>query len=531
MKFKFLKVMIFVPVIIFFSLVSCGISDGGNSENREDGGAGSSVDRDYSDGENKTQGSCPEGFERDGFGECIDIDECEKGRESLCSFQHAKCVNEEGGFRCICQSGFVLDSSTGSSCVPRLDFEGPVYRGNVILISNESTDLTGREFTGRLDGIKLSRKSRAIAKEEGESGWRLISPVVHLKSGNRKFFRPVSRSKTDWKVGDTKRFFAHGEEGDEIDAVLRSRSNKCNIWVEKSGQNSIDMELADGLAEEFDNVIYGKITGKFFEPSDIDGDDRINILFLKTMYPGIGKVAGYFDPNHLYDAEGSNKMEIIFVDYEAHQTLERLSQVIAHEFTHMVHIVHDFKVENNDHYEAWMGEGFATSGEKEYVGHANERISYYNKSVTIPKGRALFRFDFGEDMASNYVLSYLFFQYLDIQAGVENEIFKEIIKDTDNTYVAVEKAAQKHIDGEITMSEILTNFRIALLLKEPEGKYGYLGIPEFDKLKPRFYTGNGFDLGSGGAIYLETGGEFREPEKKGEHIRYVGIYTGETTED
>ena len=43
---------------------------------------------------------------------CVDIDECDMF-DNLCVF--GECVNNLGGFECICEDGFVLDK-TGGNC-------------------------------------------------------------------------------------------------------------------------------------------------------------------------------------------------------------------------------------------------------------------------------------------------------------------------------------------------------------------------------------------------------------------------------
>ena len=53
---------------------------------------------------------------------CVDIDECEMF-DNLCVY--GRCENNNGGFQCICDDGFVLDKTggncTGNVMVLRLD--------------------------------------------------------------------------------------------------------------------------------------------------------------------------------------------------------------------------------------------------------------------------------------------------------------------------------------------------------------------------------------------------------------------------
>ena len=45
--------------------------------------------------------------------ECIDVDECQVGNGGC---DHG-CVNEEGGFKCTCKTGYLLDRKTLTKCI------------------------------------------------------------------------------------------------------------------------------------------------------------------------------------------------------------------------------------------------------------------------------------------------------------------------------------------------------------------------------------------------------------------------------
>ncbi|XP_072704828.1 latent-transforming growth factor beta-binding protein 4 [Ciconia boyciana] len=68
---------------------------------------------------------CPQGFQRSN-GSCVDVDECQEG--GFC--QNGLCTNTRGSFACLCQPGFLLDSSR-SSCISHQvisEARGPCYR-------------------------------------------------------------------------------------------------------------------------------------------------------------------------------------------------------------------------------------------------------------------------------------------------------------------------------------------------------------------------------------------------------------------
>ncbi len=462
---------------------------------------------------------CEKGYKPEN-GKCVDIDEC---LENICSFENGVCENLPGSYKCSCKAGFVLEGTKKESCVSRFDFEGPVYKGNVLLVINEATGETDFEFTGTLPGDKKRNLSENLSSKFLPKN---LDVTVPLNPESLKF---AENNEQIYAVGEERLFFGYGANSPEITATLKYQGTKSNIWVEKGGENVITDELAESIAENFDSVIFDKVTGRFGELSDVDNDGRVSLLFLQTNYPGVGKVGGYCDPNHLYDTEKSNKMEMVFVDYETSRNLNEFLYVIAHEFSHLVHYVRDIYTEKNGEYHPWIAEGIATAGEAAVFGSSEKWIDYYNYSLAASKGLSLLFIDWNNDPQATYALDYLFFRYLEIQAGIENNIIKEIIFDSENNYLAVERAAKKYIDKNLTFGELMTRYRLAILLKEKEGFYGYKGVPEFDKLKTRFYGGKGFDLRSGGAVYIRIDGEFTESGDKDEHIRYAGVYTGETT--
>lgn len=88
----------------------------------------------------------------------------------------------------------------------------------------------------------------------------------------------------------------------------------------------------------------------------------------------------------------------------------------------------------------------------------NDRIDYYNYSNSISKGHSLLYWDYDGDTLANYSLSYLFGQYVKLQANKGNDIFKEILKDSNNDYKAVENVMKKYVDPSLTFGKTMTNF-------------------------------------------------------------------------
>ncbi|RFB11070.1 hypothetical protein DZB84_21415, partial [Bacillus sp. HNG] len=106
-----------------------------------------------------------------------------------------------------------------------------------------------------------------------------------------------------------------------------------------------------------------------------------------------------------------------------------------------------------------------------------------------------------------------------------DRLFKEILFDENNNYRAIENVAKKYIDPNMTFGELMTNFRLALLLKEPTGLYGFKGDPFFDQLKEKIYTGGPTYLRGGAAVVKTVDSEngIQIPSDKGPNITYTFV--------
>jgi len=114
-------------------------------------------------------------------------------------------------------------------------------------------------------------------------------------------------------------------------------------------------------------------------------------------------------------------------------------------------------------------------------------------------------------------------QYLRIQADQGSTIYREVIEHPENNHKAVEAIIQKYIDPQKSFEEFMVDFRLALILNEATGLYGFKGETGFDNFTKHVYEGREVDLRSGGAILINIDGNFEPSGDQGEHIRYFGI--------
>jgi len=148
----------------------------------------------------------------------------------------------------------------------------------------------------------------------------------------------------------------------EVTAV----GDHCYVWQEVDANGDpIDPTggaTAADVQAEFDNLIYDTDKYHFGDEPNVDGDDKIHILFLSLDGPK--NLMGYFwgynewpktDPWHI----NSNEAECIIVDSD--ESRNDVFQTIAHEFQHMIHWKGDGEFLFDE--DSWVNEGCSKMAE------------------------------------------------------------------------------------------------------------------------------------------------------------------------
>lgn len=444
------------------------------------------------------------------------------------------------------------DSSTSYSDVAFFKVSNPDYvskpqptgNGNqFVVISNESVDGTKTQSTGTftVNNAKYS-KNETLPQEAYQLD--AVLPFDTTKNMD-KLLSKNTRSGVSkaYMVGDIKEFNVANFENNQyqsLTAKLCYSGTKVNVWV---NNNQITNEQANSLGKEFDSKIYGTITNNFGKESDVDKDGKINILCydIQDGFSGSGGyIAGYFDPQDLYNVNYSNKSEIFYIDTyptmyctSTTKDVSKAYSTLAHEFQHMVNFNNAILVEGGkEQMDVWMNEGLSMAAEQIYTGSVlQDRISYYNSSTSIKNGHSVLYWDEDGDVLSNYSLSYLFLQYFKIQSGQGDKIFLEMQKLKNNNYKDMESLVKKYIDPNMTFGQFMTNFRIALLLKQNSGLYGFRNVAGFNATNTQTYLGNPTTLRGGGALVKPlTGTGIKVPSNKGTNVTYTVVdKSGKTT--
>ncbi len=185
-------------------------------------------------------------------------------------------------------------------------------------------------------------------------------------------------------VGDRRTFSVLNADGrfDQVTAVARVVSAHTIIYVDRmapaGGFDDADLEA---FAAGFDDVIHPTDTEAYGQPSDLDGNGRVVILFTPTVN-GLtprgaeGFVGGFFYGLDLLDRSGSNRGEVFYsvvpdpegVYSDARgkaKILQVVPAVLAHEFQHMIHFNERVLKLGADRTEAlWLSEGLAQMAEE-----------------------------------------------------------------------------------------------------------------------------------------------------------------------
>lgn len=204
--------------------------------------------------------------------------------------------------------------------------------------------------------------------------------------------RAFIASPTVPEVGEKRSFKVLNLENrfDKVTAVVRYVSDHAILYedLDVPGGGFTPQDLAD-LAAEFEHPIHSVVVDAFGSESDLDGNDRVIILFTTAVNrltkPGSsGFIGGFFyGLDLLPEREGSNAGEIFYSIVpdpagEAGPAISRFTAlsaipaILAHEFEHMVHFNQRMLLGGAASQEAlWLSEALAQMAE-DLVGTAFE---------------------------------------------------------------------------------------------------------------------------------------------------------------
>ncbi|MEK7627723.1 MAG: hypothetical protein AAB397_04045 [Patescibacteria group bacterium] len=259
----------------------------------------------------------------------------------------------------------------------------------------------------------------------------------------------------------------------QVEATLRKIGQRAYFYVENKYFNSLDsiqqnnfLTAQNVLADEFDNVIYPKLTafyGSEWNPG-IDNNSRITFLFT-SMADDAG---GYFRTNDEFfisEMVDSNEREMIYFNVK-YVTNNRAKALIAHEFQHLINFNQKNKILNIDD-EVWLNE-MRSEYAPTVIGYddvyAGSNISYREKHFLATPGDPLMEW---QNVSEDYGVINFFAQYLADHYG--GNIFSSMIKNSKKGIDSVnqalsDKGFNKNFSGifsDWTIANILNNCSIS----------------------------------------------------------------------
>ncbi|MBF0499783.1 MAG: hypothetical protein HQM09_06605 [Candidatus Riflebacteria bacterium] len=286
-----------------------------------------------------------------------------------------------------------------------------------------------------------------------------------------------------YKVGDIEKFWTKNIKENtsvQIEAVCKAVGKNCYIFLEQ-GQSVSDAAIAK-VQQDFDDKVYSTDTANFgseWKPG-IDGDEKITLLMLDiqdgwTEGSKSGYVAGYFFAGDEFLQSQipanipvkSNEREMMYLDiHPGDPSSSNYLAVVAHEFQHMIHFIHDPKEMT------WVNE--ACSQIATYLcgyGHQSQITSWMqtpNNSLTAwAKDNMLA--NYGEVYLWNY---YLLNRYMPTDAA-RAAFFRKLVDDKSHGTAGYEKLLK---GLKTTFRTAFVEFMVANYTNLPQlekGQYAY----------------------------------------------------------
>ena len=290
-------------------------------------------------------------------------------------------VADDSSFPCLRLSGaggasyLVLAMSAGTVSAAQHGFEVAGVVGGPSTVAHQ----VPASRTVRVDEAGLVPQARFEALLRGREAALVRDGVAPTGSGALRVQSAVP------SVGDRRTFqvFNQNSEFEEVNAVAEYVGTRAVLYVDETAPaGGLSPDDLEQFEQHFHEVIYPTVTDAFGNESDLDGNQRVVILFTPTVNRltprgSTGFVGGfYYGIDLLPEQQGSNKGEIFYsiVPDPAGEfsdarpkagVLKVTPAVLAHEFQHMVHFNERILLLGAASTDAlWLSEGLALMAEE-----------------------------------------------------------------------------------------------------------------------------------------------------------------------
>ena len=323
-------------------------------------------------------------------------------------------------------------------------------------------------------------------------------------------------------IGDLRDFDVLRADGgfDQVTARVRLVSERAILYEDTTALASLDNADAELFAGLFDDPIYPVNTGAFGSPSDLDGNDRVIILFTPSVNrlspPGSTDLVGgfFFGLDLMPELAHSNAGEVFYVlvpdptgiygnVWSADLVRSTVPPVLTHEFQHMIHHNERIIERGASNREAiWLSEGLAHLAE-DLVGEVlrkRGRVAEADEHQRGNRNRAsLFLTEpsdvsliiaTGQGSLAERGVAWLFLEYLRGQAG-NDTVLRLLTGTTATGTVNVESVTGRD------WADVFSDWSAALELERQVSLRGPLPLRN-ELLFPGFDLIAALELGGGG---------------------------------
>ncbi len=402
-------------------------------------------------------------------------------------------------------------------------------------------------------------------EDEESDGEHPFTPGLHKTGKDLSLDRKTPDTHDFWICTDLMTY-----RYDKRTFRLAAEGAHCRIWTMENDALAFSTEQTEEMLKEFETVIAPTESEYFGDFRDLSGDGKLEIV---TYAMNSLSVCGFFDTYDLYtreeiavidpdDPESYNCLPIINVNSRMADQMNVVIGTLAHEFQHLIlrsavlaSPANADRLGSEITVPLWLNEGFSMAAEELcYPGSVAEQgyVDAFARSNKVSLGMSYRHFDTTASDVGAYGQSFLFTEYLRVQCG--DGAFRDILaywRGAEDASVLTEGQAiraqlseeqRAALDGivsygdttgaalgsedEILLSKLALAFRLAILLKEPEGIYA---IGASDPAVPA-YTGSGRKIEGGGALFIECRGSFAVPADADSGLIFVGIKDGVVTE-
>lgn len=445
-----------------------------------------------------------------------------------------------------------------------VDKTGPNYEGNVIMAENLNLGIGSDEELAKTQNTGIP--SSAFGRSPG--GTADSTPIEEPENRDARCLtmalpqhdypelsrapEPRNAQPKEYKTGDTKTIYSdyYADGSGSFTAEVAAVGKTCTIWRDTAHRDQLSDEAAQDYADAIDTLIHDPLENAFggWSNADVDQDGKTAFIF----YPMDGN-AGYFYAADLYtkgQAEWAtgNVMDMLNMNsLKASRTNVTLS-TLAHELQHLI----NYAQVGGDS-DSWLNETFSQSAIA-IAGLASTETVYevpafinwtQDKGYTHPFIFKEWYVPGGSEAGIPYGSWYLFGRYLahqtqDLKGGGDS-IYQTItdvndgrtrLKDIEDALVYIGYMGEGKTVAN--MDELITNYNLALYLREPSGPYSLSGNAQEPSNLDGVQVGRLFQTpnapealpGGGAASWsLIKGDDSVTPVAFGPNVHFAGITT------